>query len=352
MVIFALIVLAGYAFAFLSRKIKKKPVQIWVAAGLALFINLEYLTVPQRIMFFPPKNDIPPPYQWIKNQQKNLIILELPFFNIMARESIYMYFSCFHQKKIVNGYSGFFPPHIFYIRQLFKNFPSQSCIEVLKYLDVKYIILHEKMWDEHKIKRCEKRIQKKFSPELKKVKEFDYSFKKRNFLSDKWGQEAVYAVSRNKDKPVPQLKRVQGEYKKIPPEEWEINSNINSQLLIFLTDQKSHTRWTPRRKQNGDYLLVRFKKKAAPAKVSLFLGKFPYDYALSMKVETSLNGKDWEIVPYGYSPVEFLDTLIHSPRDIKQNIYLEGKKIKYLKITQLGKSQRKWWSVAEMQIYK
>lgn len=351
-VIFALIVMAGYAFAFISRKIKKKPAQVYVAAGLALFLNLEHLTVPQRMMFFPPKKDIPPPYQWMKKQKENLVLLELPFFNIMARESIYMYFSCFHQKKLVNGYSGFFPPHIYYIRQLFKNFPSHSCIEVLKFLNVKYIILHNKMWNEHKMKKCEKRIQQKFSAELKKVKEFDYRFKKHNFLSDKWGKESVYAVSRAQQKPFPQYKIVQEEYKKIPPNEWEIHSNINSQLLIFLTDHKSNTRWTPRRKQDGDYLLVKFRKTSAPRKISLFMGKFPYDYALDMKVEISLNGKDWEIVPHGYSPVEFLDNLIHTPRDIKQNIYLEGKKIKYLKITQLGESQRKWWSVAEMKIYK
>ena len=55
----------------------------------------------------------------------------------------YEYFSIFHWKPLVNGYSGFYPPS--YIRQLLdlQRFPAPSSLRALRLEGVRYLVIHE-----------------------------------------------------------------------------------------------------------------------------------------------------------------------------------------------------------------
>lgn len=97
---------------------------------------------------------------------------------------------------------------------------------------------------------------------------------------------------------------------------------------------------------------MEFKEPVNLAKVSLHLGIFPYEPALNMRVETSPDGKVWKKMIHKYSPGEFIKNLIQSPRDPVQNIFLDGKKLKYLKLVQVGYNKEFWWSVTNLEIYK
>ena len=54
----------------------------------------------------------------------------------------YTYMSTFHWKKLVNGYSGYYPPS--YLQRLdgLQSFPDASSLEILRRTGVSYVIVH------------------------------------------------------------------------------------------------------------------------------------------------------------------------------------------------------------------
>lgn len=348
-VIFSVVVIAGYGIKYLGERIKSKKFAVLASAALLLFLNLEYLSLPQRIRFVPIKQDIPLTYDWLKERPKEATILELPFRDPIGRDAIYMYFSIFHKKRMVNGYSGFFPPAIYYIRKMFRAFPSWASLDILRALSVDYVVLHKKMWKEIEARRVFQTLEKNFADDLQLKNKFQYSFKKPNEFSDTFGEDFIYQVVSPKEK------RHEGDviYQEIPPDFWEVTSNREIHLLPHLKDNDWETRWTSGRiKTSEDYLLIEFKEPIRVDKFALYQGEFTYDYALRIRVETSADGERWSTYHRLFSPGEFVLNLVSSPLHLVQNVNLPGEKIKFLKIVQFGNDKTFWWSAVELKIFE
>ncbi len=349
-VIFSTVILAGFGMKYLRTKFDRKRFVIWGTIGLLLFLNLEYLSLPQRIRFIPIKNDIPPTYRWLEREVSDGPVVELPFHKNIGRDAVYMYFSIFHRKKMINGYSGFFPPAIFYIRKIFETFPSPASLDILNALGIKYVILHPKMYRDKKGERVVRRIREDFFTDLSLKKAFSYASGRPHFFEDELGEDFVYEVEYQKDQQRP-MEEIN--LQEISPKAWTIESNRNQFHLSSLKDDDLSTVWsTSRTKRTGDFLVVEFDEPTRVRKASLFLGESLFDYALRIRVETSLDGKEWRTFRYSYSPGEFTKNLISSPLSLVQNIRLRGEKIRFLKIIQVGKDKNFWWSVAELKIYR
>lgn len=349
-VIFSVVVLSGHGIKLMERRIRGRKYAFYAGAGLLLLLNLEYLSLPQRIRYVPVKEDIPPTYLWLKDRPGKQVIVELPFRDPIGRDAIYMYFSIYHRKRMVNGYSGFFPPAIFYIRKMFRAFPSWASMDILKALDVDFVILHRKMYKDEVGSRIIQRIEKDFSGDLKLRKKFHYTFKKPNDVSDKFGEDFVYEVISSQEEKEPEEG---AEYQEIHPQLWDVTSNRGAPLLAFLRDNNWTTHWTTgREKTTGDYLLVEFREPERVDKVSLYLGRFLYDYALRMRVETSSDGERWHVYHRLFSPGEFVKNLVYKPLELVQSISLPGERIKFLKIVQVGNDKMFWWSAVELKLYK
>jgi len=251
---------------------------------------------------------------------------------------------------MVNGYSGFIPPAIHYIRNMFMGFPSWASMDILKVLGVDYVILHKNMWREKKAEKVIQNIEENFTEDLELEKEFLYSFKKPNVFSEILGNDLIFKVVSIKQEKKPEEKST---YRQVPSELWKLSSNRRADLLSHLKDNDMRTRWTSGRiKTTGDYLLVEFKEPLAVDKVSLFQGRFTLDYALRIRVDVSSDGKKWRSHHRLFSPGEFVTNLVYSPLDLVQNVYLPGEEIKFLKIVQVGNDKTFWWSVVELKIYQ
>ena len=347
-VIFCLIVLAAYGLKNVLRAIKKKEIKIAFSIGLIVFLNVEYLAVPQGMKIIPVKNDVPLTYAWLKDQPGDVAVAELPFFKQLDHESKYMYFSLYHGKKMINGYSGFIPLSTFYIRRVFNGFPSRASLDILKALNIKYAVVHPKLWDDEKAARVMGRLKNKYSDELKEVAHFKYETDSCPELAQFLGNDFIYEVS-----PKYESQSTPPEYQEIPRSDWEVKANIRADLLPKLKDDRLDTIWTTARvKKTDDFLIVEFKQPRPLIKASLFLGQVPTDFALDLKVETSSDGVSWQLAPHAYSPGEFTVNLIHSPKDTVQQLSLKGKSLRFLKITQIGDDPDWYWSVAELKLYE
>jgi hypothetical protein len=349
-VIFATVVLAGYGIKIMSASLKKRKTRIWVGIVLVLFLNLEYLSLPKRMRFVPTGNDIPPAYQWLREKPRGTSIIELPFGHPIAKDAVYNYFSIFHQKRMVNGHSGFIPPAIIYIRKIFMAFPSWASLDILKTLGVDYVVLHKKMWKEPKAKRILQSIEQNFAEDLKLMREFRYSQEKPHYFSDQLGEDLIFQVMSSKSEERPKEKSI---YQEIHHDCWKLSSNRRPDLLGHLVDNIMETRWTSaRKKTTGDYLLVEFKEPMGVDRVSLLLGRFILDYALRIRVDVSSDGEKWHSYHGLFSPGAFVKSLVSSPLDLVQNIDLPGEKIKFLKIVEVGNDENFWWSAVELKIFK
>ncbi|MGB8951301.1 MAG: hypothetical protein WCC06_01355 [Candidatus Aminicenantales bacterium] len=341
-------ILAGFGLRLLLNEIRNRPIRTYLLAGLFLFINLEYLAVPQQRIALPIRKDIPPTYFWLKDQPGDFAVMELPFHSFIGDDALYMYFSLFHKKPIVNGYSGYIPPSISYIRQVFMGFPSAASLDVLNALKVKYVVLHLRMWKEEKAMRILQRIEEMFSRNLQIKKSFRYTFNKPNTFSSELGHDMVFEVI-SEEKPKIEVSPL----RELPPSAWEVKALQQEELLPYLRDGKLDTCWTTGQPKNtGDFLLIEFPQPKRVKRVSLHSGKFLNDFAIDLEVETSRDGMEWDGIELAYSPGAFAKKLIEPPDNLIQDIHLDGEDIRFLRITQVGKDPQWYWSVAELKIYE
>ncbi len=348
-VLFAVAVMAGYGFKQIQNRFRKKQIRTLALVLVLFLLNIEYLSIPHKISFVPVRKEIPPTYQWLSDLPEDFALLEFPFFPALGTESVYMYFSIFHEKKIVNGYSGFLPPSYFYIREVFNTFPSKASINILKTLDVKYLVFHTKMWKNQRVQDTLARINDQFADDLFTEQIFEYTSEKPWEHSSKFGKDIIFRINKSPDV---QKEETATAWQEIPTSLWTIKSNIHSGLLNLLRDDNLETRWsTDRWKKTGDYILLELDQTLDEMKISLRLGPSANDFAIDFKIEVSNDGEEWRELEKGYSISEFLEKLFEAPDDLVQNIYISEKDTKFIKLTQIGNSRRFWWSIAELDIF-
>jgi len=159
-------VLAGYGVAKLAMRASSGRGGGWrigrlAGIGLLVLLLLELLTWNLYVYPIPVGGEVPEVYDWLA-EQGDVAIIELPthvlgpagtydrdlklepldIFDYLYREGDIMYFSAYHWKKVVNGYSGYSP--FFYRRTMteMQGFPSQRSVDLLRGLGVEYVL-----WD-------------------------------------------------------------------------------------------------------------------------------------------------------------------------------------------------------------
>ena len=347
-VLLSMAILAGYGIKVLWDELKSRNIKVYLAVGIIFWLNLEYLSIPQQRSILPTKADLPATYLWLKSQPGDFAVIELPFHQFIGDDAVDMYFSLFHNKNLVNGYSGFIPPSLNYIRQVFPAFPSKACLDILQTMGVKYVILHGNRWKADKAARVERRIREQCADSLRLVQTFKYASKKPNAFDKELGEDTVYEVLPGpaKAEPAPMLEE-------LPPEEWSVSSEQHAELLPFLHDGRLDTRWTAEGfKKTGDSLSVEFKNQERIRQIRLYCGKYPQGYAIDLEVTVFSDGGWRKSAEPGYSTGAFVINLVKAPKEAVQVINLDGQEIRSFKIVQVGSDQLSQWSVAEMKIFK
>jgi hypothetical protein len=121
---------------------------------------------------------LPAVYQWLREQPGEFAIVELPmkpddgYFRQPAfDESIYMVWSTWHWKRLVNGYAGLDPPHHRKAFQLAQRFPSDAFLEHVRGLGTRYVVLHHRGFGPNKTARLERELPR-FADQLRPVARF------------------------------------------------------------------------------------------------------------------------------------------------------------------------------------
>jgi hypothetical protein len=152
-VAFALAVLAGYGAAALSR-IRFGPIVLIVASVIAVLegsrlpfilngaIPLRDFNAPEPRLVRPAR--APAVYHELAKQPADTVVVELPLgppdFDLRA-----MYYSTLHWRPVVNGYSGFYPPHYGQLMTALSEIPRHPdvSLEALRSTGTTHVVLHE-----------------------------------------------------------------------------------------------------------------------------------------------------------------------------------------------------------------
>ncbi|MFQ5745355.1 MAG: hypothetical protein ACE5HV_17505 [Acidobacteriota bacterium] len=140
---FALAALSAYGVASLSGKLAGSSWRLSIFAALALLFAIESLQAPLPTDSFTPGPA--PRHQFLAAQPGDFAVVEFPLdphdYTTSARQ---IFNSIYHWKKLLVGYSGFQTrDNVRRLRRLNRKFPSDSCLNSLQRLDVKYVIVRE-----------------------------------------------------------------------------------------------------------------------------------------------------------------------------------------------------------------
>jgi len=173
-IVLSLSVFAAYGMnKFIGSKPKIKKLVISF-----IFVSLvvsESIYIPLFNVTMPVDREIPEVYQWLANETGDFAIVELP--SNLFSDTKYMYYSAYHWKKLVNGYSGFVPEDYSNTILTLMTFPSDESIYLLRAKEIKYVVIHSSELDGSQW-NCTSTAIKEYSNEVSLKKEFgtDYVF--------------------------------------------------------------------------------------------------------------------------------------------------------------------------------
>lgn len=187
----ALSILAGFGLSILLKKIKNTSLRYFLIGTLLIISLLEIFRTPLTFTQVPTLANAPQVYTWLKDQPDG-VVLELPLRhgynsnpieqqvsvdytditnhdNYIA-ETYRLYFSIIHGKRMMNGYSSYFPTTYQNMATAMETFPVPYAMEQIEKYNIKYIVVHKKQYGDE-WSEIEKQIQQ--VKELEKLQDFD-----------------------------------------------------------------------------------------------------------------------------------------------------------------------------------
>ncbi len=333
MVIFCLSVLSAYGIAYLAGRIPgRRRWRTSASVLLVLVLLAEYASFP--LKFWHAPREVPAVYEWLAGREEDAAIVELPMplsAGTVFREAKYMYFSTFHWKQLVNGYSGFFPPTYWTVNRVMQTFPSPASIDMIDVLGVRYVVLHLGKFDRKRRRRIEKELPRTSGRlELEFHSDSDY----------------VYRVEAGKSETAPIASR------EVSTAGWSAKATHQDGLASLAFDGDIGTRWNSAALQEpGMVYEVDTGVVRTLTGLSLLLGSSPDDYPRDLEVRTSSDGSRWTEIE-GMFP---LSGLVRSYLDgVSPRIDLAFSPVeaRYVRLVQRGQDGTYFWSIHELKLYE
>ena len=336
-VMFALAVLAAHGIAGLSRRLAHLKAKNFLLAALSLIILVEYLSLPIPLARVPVKDEIPEVYKWLAREKGDFPVIELPLpygDNLFKLETPRVYYSTYHWKKLVNGYSGFFPK--LYEELLFRyaTRPTAPLVRDLKALGVKVVIVHTSEMGRKKARRTLEDLAL-LTDEVRKVAIFD--------------RDHVYELLYRPGEL--QSQAVQPGPRFLPRGRWTAAAGVNAAAAAKAIDGSLETRWdTAGRQKTGQWFELDLGSVVPFRGVSLKLGSSLKDYPRGVRFEASNDGREWRVLAQTDKVDVSIRAFIH-PQEIAVDFRFPPVEARFLRIVQTDEDPFYFWSIHEISIW-
>jgi hypothetical protein len=138
---FSLAVLAGFGLARLLAHLKTPRSRAALALVLGAAALAEGCSTPVHLTAIPTAP--PAIYEDLVRDNGSsppATIVDVPM--IVGGDQLYMYYSTFHWQRLLNGYSGFFPPTYLRLVGAMRGFPDQVSLTALRDRGARYAVIH------------------------------------------------------------------------------------------------------------------------------------------------------------------------------------------------------------------
>ena len=140
---FAVSILAGFGAAAILSRIRDKKVNLLISVILILLAIAGSWHIPVALpLSLGTGENVPAEYRWLAEQHQDIKIIEIPT-RWVEDNAEYTYYSVYHWKEMVNGYSGRDVEEASKImRDVSSEFPSNNTIALLQSIGVRYVLVH------------------------------------------------------------------------------------------------------------------------------------------------------------------------------------------------------------------
>ncbi len=335
-VMLGLAVLAAYGLTALGRRLSNPKVRSALLLILPLLVLGEYLSLPVPYVSVPVKNGIPEVYRWLGRQPGDLSVVELPLppeERLPYTECRRVYFSAYHRKKTVEGYSGFFPPLFLELVNRYRTVPFDRLLRDLRDLKVRMIVAHT----------AEPGIES-IRSELERLAERGEGLRE----TARFGPDIVYEIVPH---PGEITTLAETGWPPLPRTSWTAAAGVNPAKASLAIDGDWKTRWdTAGPQASGQWFELKLGGTTTIRGISLKIGMSLSDYPRGIRVEVSPDGTSWttaaEITPVSVPIRTFL-----RPGTAAAEIILIPVRARAVRLVQTGRDPVWYWSIHEIDIY-
>ncbi len=362
MVVLALSILCGFALTAFLRKTKRLSFARILVILLAGLIILEEISFPLPLAPLPAKGKLPPIYNHLASTPADSVLLELP---LPARRRYYyqdalpMYYSLFHRRRIVNGYSGFIPPAYSMMQEAMESFPTEETTALLKRLKVNFILIHTDGYRPEKATAMVTQLSnwtRDFRLVAREEADFLYEIqvgtgRKTDDAPEKTRGEnqarRTAPVSRQPSDEQGGLTPLRGK------ENWLTWAGSNVTMAPRAVDGSKDTGWsTTGGQRRGDFFWVDFGREVVLAEVRLYLKNKLFDYPRYFVVEGSKDGIHWEKIKEYENAFPYLDLeIIETPADYHVRLNFQPAQLRFFRIRLTRSHPSYHWSIQEIEAF-
>jgi hypothetical protein len=326
-------VLAGTAVARWSARIKPMAGRAALGGLLTILVLADYAAVPLPLAEVPVGKKIPPIYEFLRGQTAPDALIEFPLPMTPrenGRNALLMYYSIYHGKPLVQGYSGYFPPGYTAVREVLENFPSDKTIGLLRDLGVGYVIVHAHDYrKEDAFRILEDLAERPDDADRLADLEEDVLFRLRP------GPPRA---------PLPAGEPIPGS------DAWKAWASSNAGEARAALDGKPDTAWSTAATQaRGDYFSLEFPEPLELSGIELLQGPNPLDFPRSFVVERSEDGLSWtELLAESEGMPVLTSQTIEDFRNYRMLLSFPSRSMRYLRVRLTDFYGRHLWSIGEI----
>lgn len=145
----ALSVLAGFGVAWVLGRLRRRPhLQRALAVACVAGILGEALQHPMPLAAAPATHPTDAYRVLARAPEGHVLELPLPALDALpGHEPMYQLWSTWHWRRLVNGYSGYYPPDYLDAVPTLSAFPDDASVAWLRARDVRYVLIHRALYD-------------------------------------------------------------------------------------------------------------------------------------------------------------------------------------------------------------
>jgi hypothetical protein len=266
---------------------------------LVALLFLEHLSLPQPLSTLPSRGEVPAVYSFLKSDRTTRVVAEVPAAPCwMERaDALPMYFSTFHWKRIVEGYTSYFPPTYNFMKWRLFHFPDEASVRFLEHFGVDTVVVKpEEGGNPPAWVVGDPRWQVVAS-----FPEGHLALRLKNVATD-----------------IFPLKAEEAAYEEIPRSGWTAHGSAPGAGLAI--DQDPHTAWVSGLDQRrGQFYQVKLPAPVTVARVSLDSHCFLHqaeEFPAHVEILVRQSGEAWRSVPFAEEEAydRFFARLLHAPK--------------------------------------